>query len=117
MVKHHKPCTAGDACLDRVYQAACLRDRQGDVGLDEPCTGPIADVADRLAHGAIGVRRGEYLVVRAELNHGSNSFETRKSKCRLGFFRRKSLTRFSAASYNLGLFGRGVEQSGSSSGS
>ena len=33
------------------------------------------------------------------------------------FFRRESLTLFRADRYNLGLFGRGVEQSGSSSGS
>src|SRR5258708_3208744 len=55
MVEHYKPGAFAQPVRDRRKKHPSVGDGQRDLGLNQLCPGAIADVTDRLTHGAVGM--------------------------------------------------------------
>ena len=66
MVEHRKPGAFAQPVRDSRKENPRIGYRQRDLRFNQLCPGAIADITDRLAHGAIGVRGGEDLVARTQ---------------------------------------------------
>ena len=76
MAEHYKPGAFAQPVRDSRKKHPSVGDGQRDLRLNQLCPGAIADIANRLADGAIGVRRGEYLVVRTEFERAQHGVHT-----------------------------------------